>query len=168
MRTDYTFTPPEPSHSVADWFDSSEPSSLFDLKELADNGDAPEHVLAFAREFQRARVDWEQGAKDRPITYHPTSNAFQLFDGPWQMAMPHHAAWAVIEANFAVEGEPDTYVRRTAPVADVYEALIEADDEEGCRKLAVAIYERMNKIGQLNCDLVDLTESLKARLPVTR
>jgi hypothetical protein len=140
------FKLPEPSGAdlpIIDSWSKANPVAV-PIDEILESGDAPPEVLEHLRECQAYMARWmsDEFARDRPITRDPSRPRIRLFDGPWIGDMGFRdTVPSVMEAD--VE-DGDDLVRIVWPVWDTYEKAIAADDEEGCRRIAAAIYEYIN------------------------
>jgi len=152
MRTDYGFNPPAATDAEADAFGASASSFAgVSTQMLHKTRDASPECLAYVDRVEAARAEWIAGTKDRPITHSCDSTVrIRLFDGPWIYGV-HRLPFHVVEANYdmgpAEELGERVWERRIEPIWETYGKLVEADDEEGCRKLASAIYEFLQMQG---------------------
>ena len=171
MRTDHHYEPLEPTEEQAAallaW-----PGNLtaFDLTAVAETRDAPPLVLEWIDARLEHRREWELGAKDRAFTVEPQVSAYgrvRLFDGDWFDA---RAVPGAVEANFEVEAnglvEPSdakVYMRYVAVPWEALEELAQAGDEQGCRRIAAAIYEYLELRGRAARTLVGTVNAEQKR-----
>ncbi len=172
MRTDYFYEISVPDDQVKAWLkETLDVGAVLDLKHLRETRDAPSFVLRFADARHTAYEDWLAGAKDRPFTREPNRQRFRLFDGRWMYTSLNqlNVIPTVVEANklemVDAETGEETWCRYTGLTWDLYQQLVEAEDEEGCRKMATAMYEWFDRRGAADLMLVEASNELQKRLP---
>lgn len=142
MRGCY-YTHPEPSRAVRIWLEEHFPEPV-EFRQLLETGDAPPDVLAWCQACVDGVAAWEDGAKDRPLTWALTTSKFRLFDGPW---ISPREFTEVLTAN--IDG-----LCYAADVMEIYGRAADAGRIEECRHLAALFYERHRTVNKLNAALV--------------
>jgi len=180
MRTDHQYEPLKMTATEKRITRGWRPGDAWSYAAVLETRDAPPEVLDFCERRLAHREEWEAGAKDRPITVEPQVSAYgrvRLFDGPWIDA---RAIPGAVEANFPIElpiseaigfpSEAKVYMRHVATPWEALEELAQADDEEGCRRVAAAMYEYLELRGLAARTLVGTVndEQKRHRLALVR
>lgn len=170
MDTSIAYKPIEPTDEERVALDGWDYGQIaVDMQHVLDTGDAPPLVLAYFRRRLEHRKAWDEGAKNRPFSHHPDSPAVRLFDGPWISHIHNrNAVPEALEANFPVDGEEHVLERRVALIWPTYQKLMDAEDEEGCRKMAAAIYKFIEMKTTADRMLVVVAHTLDSQLREAR
>ena len=160
MNTEIYSPPETPTSPEIEAWNKAHPDAVM-IDEILECGDAPVEMLEHLRERKAYMARWlsDEFARDRPLTRCPTSFGIRFFDGPWIGSVFRRAIIPdVMEANIERDGE---MVRVTALIWDTYEKLMEAGNEEGCRRMAAALYEHINAEERTRATLVKLANELR-------
>ena len=106
---------------------------------------------AYPEGYREAEREWDEGAKDRPISYDPYcygGKRIKLFDRPWFNVSEFPET---LISTFVVSDWTEFRYHQTLLAG--YHVLIEEDDEGGCRRFAEALYAFMEANAQAKRDL---------------